>query len=131
MSFAACNPFCYTPRHVLSQFFQTSDIPHRSSLGRMVNQSTALLMFSIGSLILILALLILFHENANATKGYRLRSLERERSLLLLQEEVLNMQVAEAQAMEKLQSDAMIQVMVSVNKPRYRTTDLPVAFRFR
>ena len=97
----------------------------------MVNQSTALLMFSIGSLILILALLILFHENANATKGYRLRSLERERSLLLLQEEVLNMQVAEAQAMEKLQSDAMIQVMVSVNKPRYTTTDLPVAFRFR
>lgn len=84
-------------------------------------------MFSIGSLILLLAMLILFHENANATKGYRLRALERERSLLLLEEEVLNMQIAESQAMEKLQNDKLIQVMVTVQRPRYIDTDVPVA----
>lgn len=85
----------------------------------MVNQSTALLMGSIGALILILAMLILFHENANATKGYQLRTLERERSLLLLEQEVLNMRTAQAQALEKLEGDEQIRVMPLVKSPAY------------
>lgn len=95
--------------------------PKRSSLGRMVNQSTVLLMVSIGALILILALLILFHQNSNATKGYLLRNLERERSQLLLEQEVLNMQVAKAQAMENIEADRQIQTMIPVRKPQYTT----------
>ena len=75
-------------------------------------------MVSIGSLILILALLILFHENANATKGYRLRTLEHERSQLHLEQEVLQMQIAQEQALEKLQADAKVQAMVTP-KPVY------------
>ena len=74
---------------VLSFFAPLSDMPRRASLGRLVTQSTALLMVCIGTLILLLALLILFHENANATKGYRLRTLEHERTQLLLEQEVL------------------------------------------
>lgn len=93
----------------------------------MVNQSTMLLMACIGALILVLALLILFHENANATKGYRLRSLERERTALLLEEEVLNMQVAEAQAMETLKSDRLVQVMVPVRNAKFIEADSTVA----
>jgi len=93
--------------------------PHRSSLGRLVDQSTVLLMLSIGSLILMLALLILFHQNSNATKGYQLRNLERERSRLLMQQEVLNMQVARSQAMEKIESDHQIQKMVQIKRPEY------------
>ena len=89
-----------------------------------MNQSTVLLMVSIGSLILILALLILFHQNSNATKGYQLRNLERERSVLLMQQEVLNMQVARAQAMEKIESDHQIQKMAQVKKPQY-TVEAP------
>lgn len=85
----------------------------------MVSQSTVLLMASIGTIILVLALLILFHQNANATKGYHLRSLERERSELLLEEEVLKMQVAEAQALIRLQEDSTVQAMIPVNTPRY------------
>lgn len=101
--------------------------PHRSSLGRMVNQSTVLLMVTIGSVILILALLILFHQNANATKGYQLRTLERERSQLLLEEEVLKMQVAEAQALEHLEGDTRIQVMIPMRYPLYTEGDSTVA----
>lgn len=93
--------------------------PRRSSLGRMVDQSTVLLMVSIGTLILVLALLILFHQNSNATKGYLLRNLERERSQLLLEEEVLNMQVAKAQAMEKIEADRQVQVMVPPRSVHY------------
>jgi hypothetical protein len=96
-----------------------SDVPRRSSLGRLIEQSTLLLMLSIGSLILILALLILFHENANATKGYQLRTLERERSTLLLEEEVLKMEIAKSQALDTLQNDKRINIMVPVKKPQY------------
>lgn len=78
-------------------------------------------MVSIGALILILALLILFHQNSNATKGYLLRNLERERSQLLLEQEVLNMQVAKAQAMENIEADRQIQTMIPVRKPQYTT----------
>jgi len=81
-------------------------------------------MFAIGSIILILALLILFHQNSNATKGYQLRNLERERSQLLLEEEVLNMQVAKAQAMEKIESDRQTQSMINVKNPLYTVESL-------
>ncbi|MDB4978067.1 MAG: hypothetical protein JWM56_253 [Candidatus Peribacteria bacterium] len=76
-------------------------------------------MVSIGSLILILALLILFHENANATKGYDLRKLESDRSAYFLEQEVLNMQIAEAQALEKLRTDSQIGTMIPVKNPRF------------
>jgi hypothetical protein len=91
----------------------------RSSLGRMMQQSTMLLMLSIGSLILLLALIILFHENANATEGYRLRTLERERNQLHLEREVLNMQIAEAQSLENLSKDSRISIMLTPKKPTY------------
>ena len=78
---------------------------------------------------MILALLILFHENANATKGYRLRSLERERSMLMLEQEVLNMQIAQSQAMETLQTDKLIQVMVPLRNPAYAREESAVALR--
>ncbi len=94
----------------------------------MVTQSTALLMVCIGTLILGLALLILFHENANATKGYNLRKLENQRSLLLLEQEVLNMQIAEAQTFEHLQQDHVIQAMIPVNKLKYIQQNPTVAF---
>ena len=81
-------------------------------------------MFAIGSIILILALLILFHQNSNATKGYQLRNLEKERSQLLLEQEVLNMQVARAQAMDKIEADRQTQSMIPVIRPKY-TTILP------
>lgn len=105
----------------------TSAVTHRLSLGRMVNQSTALLMGCIGSLILVLALLILFHQNANATRGYQLRTLERERSRLLLDEELLQMKIAEAQALEKLISDNTVQAMIPFKNPIYSHEESTVA----
>lgn len=104
-------------------------VSRRSTLGQMVEQSTVLLMVSIGSLILLLALLILFHENANATKGYTLRSLEHQRSALLLEEEIVNMQVAQQQAIETLQNDPRIVGMIAVRTAGYIQADQTVALR--
>ncbi len=102
-------------------------MPRRLSLGRMVSQSTALLMFSIGAIILVLAMLILFHENATATKGYQLRGLEKERSMLLLEQEVLNMQIADAQSLDRLRNDPQIQGMTTTTNARYIVDTGPAA----
>lgn len=112
-------------------FLPASALTKRSSLGKMVDQSTVLLMAAIGSLILLLALMILFHENANATKGYRLRTLEGQRSQLMLESEVLKMQIAQQQAMEKLQNDAKVQAMKTPKETAYLNADAAVAAQIR
>lgn len=86
-------------------------------------------MACIGSLILVLALLILFHQNANATRGYQLRTLERERSRLLLDQELLQMKIAEAQALERLVDDNGVQAMIPFKNPVYSHTESTVANR--
>lgn len=101
----------------------------RSSLGTLVDQSTVLLMVAIGTLILLLALMILFHENANATKGYRLRTLEYERAQLHLEEEVLKMRVAQEQSIQTLQNDTGVQAMVTPKKVTYLEATHSVAIR--
>jgi hypothetical protein len=94
----------------------------RESLGRMVSSSTILLMVCIGTLILSLAFLILFHENANATNGYKLRNLEQDRAVLLLEQEVLNMEVAQAQALQNLNDDPKVKSMLLPKSVRYADT---------
>lgn len=93
----------------------------------MIDHSTMLLMVSIGVLIFLLALIILFHQNANATKGYELRTLERERTQLHLEEEIVKMRIAEEQALGYLQNDERIVSMVAVRKPLYVNEEHPVA----
>lgn len=105
----------------------SSGLTRRSSLGTLVDQSTMLLMVAIGALILLLALLILFHENANATKGYRLRNLEYQRNQLLLEQEVLNMQIAQEQALETLQNDGQVQAMITPKNILYLKGEQAVA----
>lgn len=86
-----------------------------------------LLLVVIGTLIVVLALLILFHHNLNATKGYRLRSLERARAGLLLEQEILNMQIAKSQSLSTLEKDPQIQVMLKPKNQKYVKGDTPIA----
>jgi len=80
-----------------------------------MKSSTVLLLVVIGALIILLALLILFHHNLNATKGYKLRTLEHARAQLLLEQEVLSMQIAMSQSLATLQNDPLV---ASMQKPR-------------
>jgi ABC-type sugar transport system ATPase subunit len=84
-------------------------------------------MLCIGSLILMLALLILFHQNANATKGYMLRTLERERTQLLLEEEVLKMELAQEQSLAVLEQDNQIQLMLEPTAVLYTNEEATLA----
>ena len=106
----------------------SAELPtRRLSLGRMVSASTVTLLVVTGALIIFLALLILFNENYNATKGYKLRTLERARSQLLLMEEVLKMKGAEAQALNAFRNDPQILSMVKVRQAEYIRGDTAVA----
>ena len=88
-----------------------------------MRSSTVLLLFVIALLIITLALLILFHHNLNATKGYRLRTLEYGRTQLLLEQEILNMRIAESQSLESLQQSPQIRAMKKPVKPVYADTE--------
>lgn len=104
-------------------------MPRRHSLQRMMSSSTMLLLVVIGTLIVVLALLILFHHNLNATKGYKLRTLEHARAQLLLEQEVLNMQIANSQSLEALQKDPIILTMIKPKSKnsQYIDADTPSA----
>lgn len=93
--------------------------PRRHSLGRMMDSSTMLLLFAIATLIIVLALLILFHHNVNATKGYALRSLEYARTQLMNDQEVLNMDLAKSQSLESIVTDPQILSMLKPVKYKY------------
>ena len=86
-----------------------------------------LLLVVIGTLIVVLAFLILFHHNLNATKGYRLRSLEVVRTQLMLQQELLNMQIASAQSLAGIEQDPLVQAMAKPQKMVYAADARPVA----
>ena len=91
----------------------------RISLSKTVDQGTFLLMTTIGILIVILALLILFHQNANATKGYLLRNLEKDRTNLLRDEETLNLDLAKEQSLEKIESSEYVKQMIAPKAIQY------------
>ncbi len=93
----------------------------------MMSGSTVLLLFVIGTLIIGLALLILFHNNLNATKGYKLRSLEHTRAELIRDQENLNMLIAQSQALESLQNDPQVQAMLRPGKIKYVQGEPPIA----
>ena len=84
-----------------------------------MESSTVLLLVVIATLIIVLALLILFHHNVNATKGYRLRTLEHARTELILEEEYVNMQIAKSQSLETIKNDPQVQAMKKPVKPKY------------
>lgn len=99
----------------------------RSSLNRMMLGSTVLLLVVIGTLIIGLALLILFHNNLNATKGYKLRSLEHTRAGLIRDQENLNMLIAKSQSLQSLQNDPQVQAMLKPGKVKFVEGEPPIA----
>lgn len=106
----------------------TAELPHRKpSLDRLISWSTATLLTVTAGLIILLAILILLHQNYNATKGYRLRTLERGRTQLLLSLEQINTMIAEVQSLTSLQRDTQILGMVKVTKPQYLRGETVVA----
>jgi hypothetical protein len=69
----------------------------------------------------------LANANRNATKGYALKTLEKERSRLVTENEIWSMQIAKVQALTNLQNDPKIMNMVKANEPLFIRGDTAVA----
>jgi len=85
------------------------------------------LLFVIIALVAMISLAYLANANHNATKGYALKNLELKRTNLVTQNEVLDMEIAKAQALENLQNDPKIKTMVKANEPMFVRGDTAIA----
>ncbi len=108
----------FNPTHVRKQ-----TLSHKVEVGM---QS---LIFVTITLVTIISLAFLANANRNATKGYALKTLELERSRLLTETEVWNMQIAKVQSLTSLKNDPAIQRMVRVNQPKFVRGDTAIASR--
>lgn len=99
----------------------------KKTLSQRVEVGVNALVFSTITIICVVSLLYLAHSNKVATKGYELKSLKEERSMLMTENEVWNMKIARSQAIEKIKTDPVIASMQEVNQPQYIRTDTAVA----
>lgn len=101
--------------------------PHRRPLSERVEVGVGAFLFVTVALICLLALLFLSHSNRVATKGYELKMLQAKREELLKKNEVLSMQIADMQALDMLENDDVVRMMVKADRPKYIRTDTAVA----
>lgn len=92
----------------------------RVKLSRSSAATTNLIRLTIGICILLLAILILIHQNLNATNGYLFRELERERTQLLREEETVKTTLANEQSLKALESSPEIQAMQKARQVQYK-----------
>jgi len=85
------------------------------------------LMFVTIILIAFISLVYLAHANRNATKGYAIKNLEIERSRLMTDNEVLDMEIAQVKALDNLQNDPKILSMIKSEQPKFVRGDSAIA----
>ena len=81
----------------------------------------------IGVLICFLAFLNLIHKNANATKGYELRQLKNDRTVLQQEMQEMKANISQAQSLSELENDRIIHTMINVRRPLYIQGDSTLA----
>ncbi len=99
----------------------------KKTLSQKVEVGINALVFSTITIICVVSLLFLAHSNKVATKGYELKSLKEERSMLMTENEIWNMKIARSRAIEKIKTDPVIAQMQVVKTPQYIRTDTAVA----
>lgn len=99
----------------------------RKTLSQRVEIGVNALVFSTITVICVVSLLYLAHSNKVATKGYELKNLKEERSMLMTENEVWNMKIARSRAIEKIKTDPLIAQMKELKQPLYIRTDTAVA----
>ncbi len=99
----------------------------KNTLSHKVEVGVNALVFVIISLVVVISLVYLANSNRNATKGYALKNLEVERTQLLTENEVWNMEIARVQALANIQSDPKVRAMVKTTTPMFIRGDTAIA----
>ncbi len=101
----------------------------RKTLSQRVELSITSLILVTLILVGMISLAYLVHSNLNATKGYALKTLELQRSKLLMENEVWDMQIAKVKSLDTLQNDPSIKMMVRADQPLFIRGDTAIASR--
>ncbi len=101
----------------------------KKPLSHAIKMGANSLLFVVVALVAIVSFLYLAHANRNATKGYSLKSLEQQRGHLMVQNEILDMQIAQIRSLDALQNDPKILSMRRADQPQFVRGDTAVAQR--
>lgn len=121
-----------THKHMSSALFLESNLTspvRRRTLSQKIEGSITSLMVVTVLLVAVISLVYLVHANRNATRGYAIKNLELERSRLLMENEVWDMEIAKVKALGSLEKDEKILSMVKADKPQFIRGDTAVASR--
>ena len=99
----------------------------KNPLSHKVEVGINALVFVIIVLVAIISLAYLANSNRNATKGYALKNLELQRSQLLTENEVWDMEIARVQALANIQNDPKVKSMVKTDTPLFIRGDTAIA----
>jgi len=99
----------------------------KNTLSHKVEVGVNALVFVIISLVVVISLVYLANSNRNATKGYALKNLELERTQLLTENEIWNMEIARVQALANIQNDPKVRAMVKTTTPMFVRGDTAIA----
>lgn len=101
----------------------------KNTLSQKVEVGVNALVFVIIALVALVSLLYLANANRNATKGYALKTLEMERTRLITENEIWDMEIARVQALNNIQNDNNVRYMVKADAPMYVRGDTAIAKR--
>jgi len=99
----------------------------KDTLSHKVEVGVNALVFVIIALVTVISLVYLANSNRNATKGYALKNLELERTQLLTENEVWDMEIARVQALANIQNDPKVLSMVKTDTPLFVRGDTAIA----
>jgi hypothetical protein len=99
----------------------------KDTLSHKVEVGVNALVFVIIALVVVISLIYLANSNRNATKGYALKNLELQRTHLLTENEVWDMEIARVQALANIQNDPKIKSMVKTDTPMFVRGDTAIA----
>ncbi len=99
----------------------------KNTLSHKVEVGVNALVSVIIALVVVISLAYLANSNRNATKGYALKNLEIERTQLLTENEVWDMEIARVQALANIQNDPKIRSMVKTDTPLFVRGDTAIA----
>ncbi len=94
---------------------KTSRAVRKKTLSQKIEFGKTSLTFLTIILVAMVSLVYLAHANKSATKGYVLKELQQEQVVLLKKLEVVDMQIAEATSLQKLDGDAVVASMITAD----------------
>ena len=99
----------------------------KRTLAETVHIGANSLVIFVVTLICLISLAYLVHSNKTATKGYVLKQLQKEKSQLVIENEIWDMKISRARSLASLGSNSFVAKMVDSSTPTFVRGDSAMA----